>query len=108
MESLLSNGEMEIRCEPAGLDLGSIAMAALAGLGLVLTVALGAQALFLHATAAERDRQAIRQRPAAVSGLQAEQEDLLRSVRWVDQEAGVVSIPIARAMEMVVAEGGRP
>jgi hypothetical protein len=33
------------------------------------------------------------------------EEALLTSYGWVDQEAGLVRIPIARAMEMLVASG---
>ncbi len=100
--------EQEAACEPPGLDLGSIAVAFLGALGLVLTVALGVQALYLHAAARERALRAAGTRPAEVSAAAAEQEEQLRSVRWVDEERGVVSIPIELAMEKVVKRGGRP
>jgi len=104
----VSSSVMENTREPFGLDLGAVAMGALAVLGLVLTVALGVQALYLRAAERERDRWADRQRPAAVSRRDPTDPQNTRGVRWVDQEAGVVSIPIELAMERVVASGGRP
>ena len=40
---------------------------------------------------------------------EAEQRDHLEEYRWVDQETGVVQLPIERAMQLVVQEnsGGR-
>jgi hypothetical protein len=38
----------------------------------------------------------------------AEQRELLGAYRWVDRERGVVSIPIERAMELVVRESAGP
>lgn len=42
--------------------------------------------------------------PAELISVTAEQEGLLHSYRWVDQEQDVVGIPIERAMKLMVQE----
>jgi hypothetical protein len=46
---------------------------------------------------------------AEMRGLRAREEAVLTSYGWVDREAGVVRVPIDRAMEMLLrGGGGRP
>jgi hypothetical protein len=57
--------------------------------------------------------EAIKQAPAAVSGvperrLYAAQEELLRSYGWVDREHRIIRIPIDRAMAIMVEKGMLP
>ena len=42
--------------------------------------------------------------PAPLPGLVAEQQEVLNGYRWIDQNAGVVAIPIDRAMELTAVE----
>ena len=48
-----------------------------------------------------------RQPPTEISNLMAEQQAKLVQYRWVNQQQRIVSIPIHRAMDLVVAELGR-
>ncbi|MDE3156018.1 MAG: hypothetical protein KGN76_12995 [Acidobacteriota bacterium] len=43
--------------------------------------------------------------PADLAALHAEENAILDSYAWVDRENGVVRIPIARAMELLVKQG---
>ncbi|MEW6337969.1 MAG: hypothetical protein AB1625_11290 [Acidobacteriota bacterium] len=65
------------------------------------------QAVFYWAEKAENRRKVVAVAPEELAGLRAAQLEQLHSYRWVDQNAGVVAIPIERAMALVVAEQGR-
>jgi hypothetical protein len=43
--------------------------------------------------------------PAEINGFRMQEENTLHSYAWVDQPAGVVRIPIDRAMELVAQRG---
>jgi hypothetical protein len=45
--------------------------------------------------------------PRTLEEVEAEEARLLGSYEWMDREAGVVRIPIERAMELVILEAGR-
>ena len=45
-------------------------------------------------------------RRATLAELRAKQEKQAASYGWVDQKAGTVQLPIARAMELIVRENG--
>jgi len=45
-------------------------------------------------------------RKAVLADLRARQQKQAISYGWVDQKAGIVHLPIARAMELVIAEHG--
>jgi hypothetical protein len=62
------------------------------------------QVLFYRTSEAERWRKVVSQQPEELRQVQAEQLDRLNSYRWIDEQNGVVAIPIDRAMELVVKE----
>jgi hypothetical protein len=84
---------------------------------LLLTCALVFTAIFLFTTWISPDRQiaAIHARDpvfnlelttpnANIQVLEATQEILLQGYSWIDQDARIARIPIARAMELIVTE----
>jgi hypothetical protein len=62
------------------------------------------QVYFYKAQAKEYTRKVIEPKSAALSSHLADQTAELHSYRWIDQQKGIVGIPIERAMELVVAE----
>jgi len=42
--------------------------------------------------------------PEELARLRADQQEALHRYRWIDEKQGIVSIPIERAMEWIVAE----
>ncbi len=72
---------------------------------LLFVAIVGVQALFYNA---EQDlaNQINRGDPRQLSRLRAEQLEAINSYGWQDQEQGIVTIPIDRAMELVAQELG--
>jgi hypothetical protein len=67
------------------------------------------QAFFYQERQAEDARKVVAVAPQELSQLVSQQLGQLHGYRWVDQKAGVVAIPIGRAMELVVRDdGGSP
>jgi len=81
--------------------------------GAILTfvVIIALQAVFYQVERAEQRRKVDVVQPEDLARFRAEQAELLHGYRWVDQSAGVVAIPVDRAMALVVrelaAEGAR-
>jgi hypothetical protein len=74
------------------------------GTVLVFVIVVVLQALFYKAERDEFARKVVAQPPVELRAVQSEQLSQINSYRWVDQQAGVVAIPIDRAMEKVVRE----
>jgi hypothetical protein len=74
------------------------------GIIMLAVVILLLEVLFHRTTEAERWRKVVSQQPEELRRVQAEQLDRLNSYRWIDEQNGVVAIPIERAMELVVQE----
>lgn len=55
---------------------------------------------------AEQQHKVVEVVSPALADYQREQADLLGNYTWVDQENGVVQLPIERAMELVAEEEG--
>ena len=85
---------------------GATLLVGFVGTCLFVFVVLYIHVLFENHRTAEERRKQINVAPAELMQYRAEQEALLHGYRWVDEEAGVVQIPIERAMELVVAESG--
>jgi hypothetical protein len=62
------------------------------------------QAYYGRATARELEVKLLQPTPEERALVEAEQRESLAGYRWVDRDAGVVSIPIDRAMRLVVEE----
>jgi hypothetical protein len=81
-------------------------------LGVVFALALFALVVFLQAffyrqEAEENVRKVVAVAPEDLARLKAQQLETLHGYRYVDARAGVVAIPIDRAMELVVRDGGK-
>ena len=85
-------------------DVPLSAVIGLIGAMLLVVIIVVLQAVFFDMEAAELERKVYSQRDEALARLEAEQRETLASYRWIDQEGGVVGIPIERAMELVAAE----
>jgi len=70
----------------------------------VILIVLVLQVLYYRTEASELQSKVYSQPPHALLQLRAEQQERLRSYRWVDKGSGVLAIPIERAMELVVRE----
>ncbi|MBN2475743.1 MAG: hypothetical protein JXB62_14120 [Pirellulales bacterium] len=79
-------------------------------LSAILTVAaiIGLEVVYRHYEAGLEAAKSLDGRPAELEALLARQESQLADYRPVDDEKGIVSIPIQRAMELVVAQWSRP
>ena len=53
------------------------------------------------------ERKVYRQTNEGLRSLDAKQMETLNSYGWIDQAGGIAHIPIADAMELVVAESGK-
>jgi hypothetical protein len=81
------------------------------GVALAVGLALLAGAILLEAwihTRVEREltRKSVDPPVQELEDYRAEQAALMDDYRWIDRDAGVVSLPIERAMELVVEENG--
>jgi len=70
---------------------------------LVICVVL-LQAYFYAAERREAQRKVVAVVPEELAQTRADQLGVLNSYRWIDEKAGVVGIPIERAMALVAAE----
>ena len=75
-------------------------------IGTVVTIAIVIWliAMFNIQFSKEVERKEAMRPPVEIQQYRAEQESRLHSYDWVDPQAGVVAIPIERAMEIVVRE----
>lgn len=77
----------------------------------VAAVLVWAGILFLHAwyhnqLAAEAERKVVDRPATALIELREAQQGTMTEYGWIDREQGIVKLPVARAMELVVAEAG--
>ena len=71
---------------------------------LIFVVIVALQALFNRAEEGELARKVVAAAPRDLESVRAEQLERLNGYRWVDRSKGIVSVPIDRAMEKVLAE----
>ena len=83
-------------------DISLAMMVVVVGTVLTFTVVVFLSAVFFSAEDAEIRRKIVDETPRAIGELRAEQNEVLGSYRWIDREAGIVAIPIDRAMEMMI------
>ena len=72
---------------------------------LVFVLILLLQAYFYEAERSEYYTKVVVPQSETLTSALAQQQEKLRGYRWVDQPNGVVSIPIERAMALVVRDG---
>ncbi len=88
-------------------DVAKIAIIGIVGALILFVIIVGLQALFYDMETKEAARKQVESPPMTVSQLRAQHEEQLTTYRWIDQKAGVVAIPIDRAMKLVVAESSK-
>jgi nitroreductase len=103
--------------EPAGPDLqyterdapdvAKIAIIGIVGALILFVIIVGLQALFYGMEREEVTRKQVASPPMTVTQLRAQHEEQLTTYRWIDQKAGIVAIPVDRAMKLVVAESSK-
>jgi hypothetical protein len=71
---------------------------------LLVEVVVGVQALFYSVQETEIAAKQTSQPAWELADLRLEQETELNAYRWVDQEKGLVAIPIDRAIDLYVAQ----
>ena len=84
-------------------DISLAAMIVVVGTVLTFAIVVFLSAVFFRAENDEVRRKIVDGAPKKIRSLRAEQTTILESYRWIDQEAGVVAIPIDRAVEIMVA-----
>ena len=87
------------------LDTGVIATIGILLVILVFALILLVQGWFYKAQTDEYVRKVVEPRSDALASAVADQQESLHSYRLIDKDAGRVSIPIERAMELVAREG---
>lgn len=83
---------------------GSIVAVGLIGSILLVVTVVALEALFGHVAQAEAQRKVVAVGNAELRGYTAQQQERLRGYRAVDPAGDTVTIPIERAMEIVVRE----
>lgn len=85
-------------------DALTAAFVGLAGFVLLFVAVVALQGLFERSARREFERKVVRETPEELQVLRAGQLDLLSRYRFVDAKAGIVAMPIERAMEIVARE----
>ncbi len=65
------------------------------------------QAFFYRSEEAEQRKKVVNVQAETLADVRAQQQEVLNGYRWVDQQRGVVAIPIDRAMELMIRDSGR-
>jgi hypothetical protein len=101
--------EVEQGSQPGGNepDTGLTAIIGVVFAILLFVVVVFLQAYFYRQSAQEHERKVVAVAPEELSQLRTQQEEVLHDYRWVDENKGVVAIPIERAMTLVARDGGR-
>lgn len=87
-----------------GMDLPLIATAFTVGSIFVLVIILGTVAWFNHKMSVEMQTKSLAVTYQDLADLRTEQIKKITTYRWVDAQKGTVTVPIDRAMELIVAE----
>ena len=74
---------------------------------LLFVVVVFLQAFFYRQEAGETKRKVVAVAPGELAELRAQQQEALHTYRWVDVDRGAVTIPIERAMELLIRDGCR-
>jgi hypothetical protein len=86
------------------IQIGRIIFVGLLGVILTIDAVMGLQALYYWQLNSTETAEDLYQPPAKLTPLLTAQRTRLADYRMVDPTRGIVSIPIGRAMELVVAE----
>jgi len=83
-----------------------IALVGLVGTIAVLIIVLALQVVYFHAVAVQFEEKEVAPPLIELQTAMNRQQEKLLQCQWIDRDQGVVSIPIDRAMELVIREGG--
>jgi hypothetical protein len=89
--------------EGTGPNVPATVVVGVVGALLLFLLVVLLQALYFRAEERERRTKVVAVPSEELTQLRSEQEALLGSYRWIDRGAGVVGIPIERAMELEAA-----
>lgn len=90
--------------EESDPDTVSTALVGIIGTLLVIAAVVFLQGLYEKGQRAEQYRKVVAESPLELQTLRVKQQEKLAATAWVDPVAGVVSIPIDRAMDVVVRD----
>ena len=95
--------------DPADSDPRSAPTVLVGTVGVVLlaVILLLLEVLYQHSSQAEIERKVVAEPPQELRQLEAAQLERLGRYAWVDRERGIVTIPVERAMDLVVEEAAR-
>ena len=85
-------------------DTFSTVLVGVVGSLLVVTAVVFLQGLYDRVERAEIRRKVVDETPQELQGLRVLQQEKLSTKAWVDPAAGVVSIPVDRAMDLIVRD----
>ncbi len=89
------------------LSTSTIALVGLVGAVVVFAVILLLTIIFYQVESRQRQEKDVGPSYAQVSKLEADQQGRLASYGWIDQKNQIAFIPVARAMDLVVAQLSR-
>ena len=96
-----------VHVDEADPQAGSTFVVAGVSTALLVAIILILEVVHTRVAEAEHYRKEVAPESEELLSLDAEQLQRLQGGAWVDREAGVVTIPIEKAMQIVVEENGR-
>ena len=87
-----------------GLNTPVIAVVGFVSAVLTFALIIAVQVLYYHVSTAETDRKVIAVRAEEADDMLAQQDARLARYGWVDRAKGRITVPVERAMELVVRE----
>jgi hypothetical protein len=90
----------ELRARP-------IVIVGIVGAVLVFAFIIALNALFLRVEESEVAEKTAGEAPSDLRLAENEQQALLTEYRWIDQEKGIVAVPIDRAIELMLEEAAK-
>lgn len=88
------------------IDLWRVLTVVVATVCVVWVASVFLESFAFRSMSEERDTKVLDAANLPVEDYRDEQSELLQGYRWLDRETGAVRLPIERAMELVVEEGG--
>jgi hypothetical protein len=90
--------------EESDPDWFSTAVVGAVGIVLLYGIIVAVEALYAQGSRREIDRKVVQEAPLELQGLRAAQLEQISKYRAVDPKSGLVTIPVERAMEIVIRE----
>lgn len=101
----MSEPERTTNIEESDPDAFSIVTIGAVSVILLVVIIVAIEALFAQVSRTEFERKVVQEAPQELRGLRAAQLEQIGGYRTVDPKAGVVSIPVERAMRLLIEEG---